>query len=240
MADGAEETAEEPAFDPALLEFAYPYQAETAVPAKITATQLKRRFLDEQIAENTVRPPRIRSLTQPRFRQADRGLTPAERGTATHLALQYLELSDHDVEGQLARLRESCKLTPDQAAAVDIAALKRFLESSLAKEIRKARMVEREFPFTLLIGAEDLTDQAAAGDQILLQGVVDCFFETEEGLTVVDFKTDRVRNREELAQRAQHYRTQLKTYSRALERVLEKPVTRSVLYFLHVGESVEL
>ena len=240
VADGAKETAEEPAFDPALLEFAYPYQAETAVPAKVTATQLKGRVLDEQIAENTVRPPRIRSLTQPRFRQADRGLTPAERGTATHLALQYLELSDPDVEGQLARLWESCKLTPDQAAAVDIAALKRFLESSLAKEIRKARMVEREFPFTLLIGAEDLTDQAAAGDQILLQGVVDCFFETEEGLTVVDFKTDRVRNREELAQRAQHYRTQLKTYSRALERVLEKPVTRSVLYFLHVGESVEL
>jgi len=239
-ADGAEETAEEPAFDPALLEFVYPYQAETTVPAKVTATQLKGRVLDEQIAENAARSPRIRSLTQPRFRQADRGLTPAERGTATHLALQYLELSDPDVEGQLARLREARKLTPEQAAVVDIAALNRFLASPLAEEIRKAKHVEREFPFTLLIGAEELTGQAAVGDQILLQGVVDCFFETEEGITVVDFKTDRMRSREELAQRAQHYRTQLETYSRALERVLEKPVTRSVLYFLHVGETVEL
>ena len=53
-------------------------------------------------------------------------------------------------------------------------------------------------------------------------------------------KTDRVRSREELAQRAKHYRPQLETYSRTLERVLEKPVTRSVLYFLHVGEAVEL
>ena len=239
-ADGAEETAEEPPFDPALLRFTYPYEAEITVPAKVTATQLKGRVLDEQIAENAARPTRLRPLTQPRFRQADRGLTPAERGIATHLALQYLELSDQDVEGQLARLQEARKLTPEQAAAVDVTAVKRFLASPLAEEIRKAKKVEREFPFTLLIGAEEVTGQTAAGDQILLQGVVDCFFETEEGLTVVDFKTDRVRNREELAQRAQHYRTQLETYSRALERVMEKPVTRSVLYFLHVGETVEM
>ncbi len=239
-ADGEEEIVEEPAFDPELLGFVYPYQAEITVPAKVTATQLKGRVLDEQIAENAARPPRLRSLTQPRFRQAHRGLTPAERGTATHLVLQYLDLSDPDVEGQLVRLREARKLTPEQAAAVDVTALKRFLASPLAEEIRKARKVEREFPFTLLIGAEELTGQAAAGDQILLQGVVDCFFETAEGLTVVDFKTDRVRNREELVQRSQHYQTQLETYSRALERVMEKPVTRSVLYFLHVGESVEL
>ena len=239
-AGGADETVAEPDFDPALLGFTYPYEKGTTVPAKVTATQLKGRVLDEQIAENTTRPPRLRSLTQPRFRQVDRGLTPAERGTATHLALQYLELSDPDVEGQLVRLREARKLTPEQAAGVDVTALKRFLASPLAAEIRGARKVEREFPFTLLIGAEELTGQAAAGDQILLQGVVDCFFETEEGITVVDFKTDRVRNGEELTRRAQHYRTQLETYSRALEQVMEKPVTRSVLYFLHIGEKVEL
>ena len=85
-----------------------------------------------------------------------------------------------------------------------------------------------------------MASQAAAGDRILLQGVVDCFYETADGLTVVDFKTDHVRNGEELARRAQYYRPQLETYSRALERVLEKPVTRSILYFLYPGETVEL
>ena len=84
-------------------------------------------------------------------------------------------------------------------------------------------------------------DPAAAGeDRILLQGVVDCCFETSEGLTVVDFKTDRVRTPEEQTQRAEGYRPQLEAYSLALERVLEKKVSRRVLYFLETGAAVEL
>ena len=51
---------------------------------------------------------------------------------------------------------------------------------------------------------------------MLLQGVVDCCFETLEGITVVDFKTDRV-DRRSVAARAEEYRPQLAAYSRALE-----------------------
>jgi ATP-dependent helicase/nuclease subunit A len=59
-------------------------------------------------------------------------------------------------------------------------------------------------------------------------------------LTVVDFKTDHVRTGEEIAQRADHYRTQLEAYSRALERVLEKKVVRRALYFLTPGTTIEV
>lgn len=75
---------------------------------------------------------------------------------------------------------------------------------------------------------------------MLLQGVVDCCFETEAGITVVDFKTDHVRTTEEVAERAAHYRSQLEAYSLALERVLEKKVTRRTLYFLNAGETVDM
>ena len=69
-------------------------------------------------------------------------------------------------------------------------------------------------------------------------------FETElaaaaDGLTVVDFKTDRVSG-EEVRRRAERYRPQIEAYSHALERVLERPVRRRVLYFLYPGETVEL
>ena len=70
--------------------------------------------------------------------------------------------------------------------------------------------------------------------------VVDCWFETPDGLTVVDFKTDRVFTEEELTERAELYRGQLSAYTLALERVLERPVTRRVLYFLSVGRAVEV
>jgi ATP-dependent helicase/nuclease subunit A len=235
-----EAAAEEATFDPALLEFAYPYQRETGLPAKVTATQLKGRTLDQEIAENAAHTPYLRPLTQPKFRQERQGLTPAEQGTATHLVLQYLDFSVGNVSTQVEALRQKDLLTAEQAAAVDVSALERFLASPLAADIRRGRNVLREYRFTLLMDAREYDPKAAEGDSILLQGVVDCCFETDDGLTVVDFKTDHVRTEEEIAQRADHYRTQLEAYSRALERVLEKQVIRRALYFLTPGATVEV
>ena len=227
-------------FDPELLSFVYPYQLQTRLPAKVTATQLKGRLLDEEIAEHAARTPDLRPLSQPAFRREHRGLTPAEQGTATHLVLQYLDFSGGDVAGQVSAMVQRNLLTPAQAEAVEPAVLERFLESSLAGEIRQAQHVLREYRFTLLVDA-GICDAAAAGtDQVLLQGVVDCCFETPEGLTVVDFKTDRVRTEEEARRRAEHYRPQLEAYSLALSQVLERPVTRRILYFLHTGTAADL
>jgi len=230
----------EASFDSALLEFVYPYQRESGLPAKVTATQLKGRAMDEEIAEHTVRVPYLRALTQPKFRQRSHGLTAAERGTATHLVLQYLDLGNRDVAAQVEQLRMRGLLTEQQADAVNAAALKRFLVSPLAEEIRKGSNVLREYRFALLMDAAEYEPEATAGDCMLLQGVVDCCFETAEGITVVDFKTDRVQPGQETAERAEHYRPQLEAYSRALEQVLEKRVTRRVLYFLHSGETVDV
>ena len=227
-------------FAPDLLEFVYPYGRETLLPAKVTATQLKGRALDEEIAENTLRTPYLRPLEQPRFRRESHGLTPAEQGTATHLVLQYLDFSDMDAAAQTADMERRALLTPEQRAAVDVAALERFLVSPVAEEIRQGRNVLREYRFALLMDAGEYDPRAAAGDKMLLQGVVDCCFETDAGVTVVDFKTDRIWKEEDIRRRAEHYRPQLEAYSRALERVLEKKVVRRALYFLHPGCAVEV
>ena len=230
---------EETGFDPGLLTFSYPWQRETGLPAKVTATQLKGRPLDEEIAEHAARTPYLRPLAQPKFRQARRGLTPAEAGTAMHLALQYLDFSGEAAAVQIERLRQRALLTDQQAAAVDAAALDRFLTSPLAAEIRAGTHLLREYPFTVLMDAARLDPSAAAGDSVLLQGVVDCCFEEHGALTVVDFKTDHVFTKEQIALQAEHYRPQLEAYTLALARVLEKPVRRRVLYFLSAGKAVE-
>ena len=79
----------------------------------------------------------------------------------------------------------------------------------------------------------------AAGEEVLLQGVVDCFFDTPEGLVVVDFKTDRVSGKEQKL-RTEHYRSQVAAYSAALTRIFGRPVARQVLYYFHTGTTVEL
>lgn len=236
MERGAAESREEA--DLSLLDLAYPHAAATRLPAKRTATQLKGREKDEEASENAPRPTVLHPLDQPRFRQTGGGLTPAERGTAAHLALQYLDFSNPDAAGQVEVLRKKRLLTHEQAHSVDVGQLETLLASPLGEEIRNGKHVLREYPFTVLISASEL-DENAGDDQVLLQGVVDCCFETEEGLTVVDFKTDRVFG-EEIPRRAEHYRPQLEAYSAALERVLEKKVVRRALYFLSSGETINL
>ena len=99
--------------------------------------------------------------------------------------------------------------------------------------------LRREFKFSILVPARRYIPTAPEGDEVLLQGVVDCYFETLEGITVVDFKTDRV-TAKTVAERAEHYRPQLEAYSLALEQVLERPVVRRALWFFALDREVGL
>ena len=241
-AEEPEAQAPDPQPDEAALAFRYSHRAATVTPSKVTATQLKGRAIDQEIAEGTLPARRTAAPEKPRFLQEKRGLTGAERGTAMHLAMQFLPLDTPAVPEAVTAFAETLTarrlLTPEQAAALDIPALARFLASPLAERIRTAPQVWREYRFALLTDA-GIYDVAAAGEEILLQGVADCVFETTAGLTVVDFKTDRV-TAAEASQRAEAYRPLLDAYAGALSRILEKPVTERILYFFACGEEISL
>ena len=241
----AEERApqrEELPADFAALSYRYPYAEQTAFPAKLTATQLKGRAIDEEISENTTLPPRLRNLCKPKFLAGKTALTGAERGTALHLVMQdldfFCEPDEQSVRAQIEAMRAQRKLTEEQAKAADVQAIVQFLRSDLAVRIRKSEQVEREYRFSLLRPVRDFSS-LDADDSVLLQGVVDCFFEEDGELVVVDFKTDHV-SRAQLDERAEHYRPQLEAYSMALTRVMGKKVKEKVLYFFSAGEEVRL
>ena len=228
--------------DFAALSYRYPYAEQTAFPAKLTATQLKGRAIDEEISENTTLPPRLRNLCKPKFLAGKTALTGAERGTALHLVMQdldfFCEPNEQSVRAQIEAMRAQRKLTEEQAKAADVHAIVRFLRSDLAVRIRKSEQVEREYRFSLLRPVRDFSS-LDADDSVLLQGVVDCFFEEDGELVVVDFKTDHV-SCAQLDERAEHYRPQLEAYSMALTRVMGKKVKENVLYFFSAGEEVRL
>ena len=241
----AEERApqrEELPADFAALSYRYPYAEQTAFPAKLTATQLKGRAIDEEISENTTLPPRLRNLCKPKFLAGKTALTGAERGTALHLVMQdldfFCEPNEQSVRAQIEAMRAQHKLTEEQAKAADVHAIVRFLRSDLAARIRKSKQVEREYRFSLLRPVRDFSS-LDADDSVLLQGVVDCFFEEDGELVVVDFKTDHV-SCAQLDERAEHYRPQLEAYSMALTCVMGKKVKEKVLYFFSAGEEVRL
>ena len=228
------------------LSWRYPHMASAAIASKLTATQLKGRLKDEEAAEDGVelRPTVGRAaLRRPVFAGV-RPLTPAQKGTALHMVMQYLDYnrtnSFSEIADEVTRLVEGQYITPQQGDAVNPADILAFFRSELGTRLRRSPRVEREFKFSLLVPAADYYPEAAAGEEVLLQGVVDCWFTEEDGtVTVVDFKTDRV-GEDAVAGRAEDYRPQLDAYTRALAQAAGAVVRRRCLWFFSVGHEIEL
>ena len=229
-------------FDPAPLEWVYPHQRAAAIPGKVTATQLKGRAIDQELTEGATHHHRAVLFEKPKFLQETTGLTAAEKGTAVHAVMQYIDFrtpaTAEAVAEEVERLRQRRLLTPQQAEAVDCTMVAAFLASPLAERIRGGEKVWREYRFALLTDAA-LYDPAVTGEELLLQGVVDCAFQTPDGLVVVDFKTDRITPQQQ-AQRAERYRPQLEAYALALGQVLQQKVSEKLLYFFHTNSVVKL
>ena len=221
-----------------MLSFRYPAPLATQVPSKITATQLKGRDLDEEVADGLPAPSV--HLRQPPLFASERPLTPAEQGTATHLAMQYLDFakagSEAEIAQELERMVDGAFLTRKQADAVSPATLYRVFCGPLGEMIRSADEVIREFKFSIMTDA-DAYFPAESGEQILLQGVTDCCLVKNGKLTVIDFKTDNLRPGGEQAAAAQ-YRPQLEAYCLALSRIFGMPVEAGYLYFFRTNRLV--
>lgn len=226
------------------LNFQYAHPQATHAPSKQTATQRKGRIKDQEVAENAQEQKQIyRTWRKPSFIDtAAASVEPAAQGTALHKFLQYVDYwqcnSIAAITGELRRLVDSEKLTAAQAEMIDCTALITFFESPIGIELRNATNVLREFKFSILDDGSSF-GKGLEDEKILLQGVVDCAILEDDGITVIDFKTDRVTG-SHLDMAVQHYRNQVEAYAFALSRIFEKPIKRACLYFFHSHQCVDI
>ena len=252
--DASEATAEAPAGEAEAawgrvrqkLSFSYPYAAAADLPSKLTATELKRRDEEADADAASFVEPR-REGHKETFRapalDGEKPLSAAERGSAAHRFLQYLDYGRTDTARQLAaeaaRLAAAGRLSEAEREALDLGAIQKLFASPLGRAMRGAAELRREFRFTLLEDAAAYFPEAPEGDELLLQGVVDCFFVEDGGITIIDFKTDHV-TAHEAPSRGESYRGQMRAYAAALERILALPVRKTALWFLTPGVEVEV
>ncbi len=221
------------------LSFRYAYTDATALPSKVTATELKNFDTPDEEAES-IAPKKQPSFRKPDLRRGEKAMTGAEKGTATHMVLQFVDYakakSAEGIKNEISRLEAKKFITPRQAEGVSADAIYKLFNSPLGERISNADNVMREFKFSLLCPAEDLF-AAGAGEEVLLQGVIDCCIEENGELTIIDYKTDRVKGAA-LKERAEVYAGQVRAYAIAAKRITGKPVKECVLYFLDAGEEV--
>ncbi len=216
------------------LSFRYAHPEAILTPSKQTATQRKGRIKDAEAAENTQEPPVFQRLwRQPSF--AGHQPSGREYGNAIHAMMQYADFAACTdaaaVAGEIGRLVEQQFLSREQASWIKPQKIAAFFATPLGQRIRAGHTV-REFKFSILEDAKSFAPELS-GEQVLLQGVVDCALIEDDGITVIDFKTDFV-TEETLPDVIDRYRSQVATYAAAMERIYEKPVKASYLYFFHM------
>jgi ATP-dependent helicase/nuclease subunit A len=163
-------------------------------------------------------------------------------GNAVHNVMQhicYRACSSADgVREELARMTASGLVSQQEAELIDAEKIAGFFATDLGRRLQTAKEVLREFKFSVLENAA-LFDPQIVGEQVLLQGVVDCAILEEDGLIVIDFKTDYASG-DRLEELVQRYTPQVTVYARALSRIYQKPVKSTALYFFSSGKTVVL
>ncbi len=232
-------TVDQSAYDPDLAEkyaWVYPHKGDEDMPLKLTASGLLR---------GVDGPRNLEPLAErPLFLQ-ENGMTQAERGTASHRAMQLLDLAALEglagkelvlaVRKQLDACANALLLSDEQLDAISPTMLAHFLESETGLRLRAAKEVRREVSFNLMMPAAEALTRAetdALSGEILVQGTIDlCFI--EEGMWVlVDYKTSRT---DDLGAIKAHYALQLDLYAKALERITKIPVKEKILALIAQG-----
>ena len=169
-------------------------------------------------------------------------LTPTQYGNIVHKAMQHLPFrlysSVQDVATEIQNLVRQQYLSAEMACLIDHKQLFDFFTSKLGQKAISSGNVLREFKFSILDDADHF-GCAGMNDQVLLQGVIDCAVIEEDGITVIDFKTDRVTEKT-LETVAEQYRQQVITYANAISRIYQKEIKNVFLYFFEVSKAYEV
>ncbi len=224
-----------------ILSWQYPHGKETKLPAKLSISEIKRKFQEEMSGE--VQPKIYDTISLPK-RQEKTGLTAAQIGTVMHTFLEEADLrQEYDMEKINALseiLVQKGRLTVEESKALRKKELLRFFQSGLAQRIRLADKIETERTFSLLMEPKELffgEEYETVSDKILVNGIVDCYFIENGQVVLLDYKSDRVYEEEELKER---YRIQLDLYRLALERTLGLSVREVYLYSFALGKAIFL
>lgn len=236
-------------------QYAYPQAVRTA--AKFSVSEVKRRYqelhsdeLQDEAALSVpaaaVIPPApgeddAFAALPPWLAGEEAAVSGAQRGTALHKALQYITPAADQTTATLRReidafVRQGL-LSREEAKLVYVPVLAAFCQSDIGRRMAESPELHREYPFTVLLAGGDPLPETETGEQILIQGVIDCLFREDDAWILVDYKSDRLETADAFRSR---YAVQLALYKRAVEQITHRPVEETYIYSLHLQQEIRL
>jgi len=268
-----------------MLQWNYPYKKLSSVPVKISVTELKRRFLQEE--QESAVPYVSPMVARPLFMETEKGMSAAAKGTIMHFVMQNIDLARladvkkqqadrkeqrleaqqkangqirvqeddpaqvagyvnmlvEEIRAQIESMVADEKLTATEADTINPEAIAAFFETPLGQRILGAKNVRRETAFNIEVNCSeifaDMAEEMYENETMLLQGVIDCWFESEDGIVLLDYKTDYVpEGGEDIIRK--RYSVQIGYYAKALEKITGSRVTEKYLYLFHTGRLLRM
>ncbi len=212
-------------------DWSYPHMAAAGIPTKRSVSELMH-----------AHPVSLREA--PAFARERAHITGAQRGTYAHAVLKEIGLTQVPAGDALSFVRDEINrmvqlglLSGHQAQAVDARDIAAFLKSPLGLRLRASSRVERELEFSVNVDVERLPLEGM-GEQVLLQGVIDCCFLEDGGWVLLDYKTDALLPHETPADAATKHLGQISLYAEALSSLSSLPVKERYVVLLGAGEAV--
>lgn len=241
--------------------YRYPHENLKNLYTKTTVSELKKAGMQEEtdLSEHLFEDrPVVPYL--PKFIENDERVTGSMRGSAFHKVMELFDFAKLTIEvnqnpdaarallqEQMDQMLREERLSKAYYEAVSIPKLSAFLTSGAAWRMAQAARAGRlykEQPFVLGLPANRLKPEFPPEETVLIQGIIDVFFEEEDGFVVLDYKTDAVEKAEELVKR---YQVQLAYYSEALTQIFggvkdgsAKPVKEQIIYSFKLGKEISL
>ena len=216
------------------MKWIYKYNDSIRLPNKISISELKRRSMENQENEDAVSLYKQELIVTPKFIE-DNNNQGANFGTLVHETMQKLDFSKYSEDYAVSIVE---KITDDSSLrGAVLKKVKEFASTELFNEIASSTRVFKEKAFNLNIKAREIYD-INSEDDIMLQGIIDLYFYNKnDELILVDYKTDNVNNEQELIDR---YKVQLELYKRALEEILSTKVSKTIIYSFKLEKAISL
>lgn len=214
----------------------YPHKVSSQTKPKYTVSELKQRYIDENEENEFLLYKRDSEKEQlvPEFIRKEKRYTGGERGSLYHKVFELIDYSKQytieEISDFLDDMVDKNQLSKEMRIIINEIEIKKFLDSPYGKEMHEAAKkgdLFKEQPFVLGVELEE------AEETVLVQGIIDVYYERDGKLTLLDYKTDNVEKKEVLIHK---YKEQLRYYKQALEQLTGKEVEKQVIYSTKFGE----
>ena len=239
-----------------MLDFQYDGLKDSAYKSKYSVSEIKHQAMEEAFSFNADAVPLFLNKEEESYvplfmrngeKTSDSGhvFAGALYGTAMHRFLECFDFAREDFvpsfEEQLSYMKKIHCLSEDEFSRLSPEKLKKFLHDESAVRMSKAAIAgklykEKPFVFGSAVG-ELFNDSKAGNEMVLVQGIIDVFWEENDGLVLLDYKTDRVDEANELVLR---YQRQLQLYKSAIEKAYEQPVKEVLIYSFALERSISI